>query len=1467
MAADNTPQAPPAETGHGARAKPVATGLGLLLPSLWIIGLTLALVAVGLGAGYGALTTEAGSRWLLHKLPYIQVDGFRGALLGDRWQAQRLVYSWAKGQSTLTLEEVDAQGLRWAWRGLSPELASAPKAWGALHAKSLTVSKATLRNAPASGQAPKLPDSLALPLQIEIDAVTLGEFQIDALAPVQQLAAQGLVLDSRSGQRWRVQGIQGQWWGLVMDGSASLAHQAPHSASAQASLRPLQDGDSPRWAAVVRAEGPFEQLDVTATLRGVPQTGPGVANAAPSLELSAQVLPLKTWPLGLLNLKTEALDLNALQAQAPRTSLNGTAEIASRGLNAPVTARVQLANAAPGRWDQGRLPVAQVSIDLAGRVDQRNQVTAPRLELLLADAPGSAGAAGRVTGRADWRGHILTLDTQLLDVQPQRLDQRAAGMRLSGPVAVSISGLASPDPAAKPAPTPWQAKLKLDLEGLLLNLAKGNSPPVKLQLEATASAARVDVSQASAKTGAATATLSGSLQRAPGAEWALASTGALQGFDPTAWLPGEPGSAWRQGPHRLSGQWQFDVRLPPDSVRLLQTAPLNLVQRLAGDGTLRVDDSLLAGVPVSVDARLAYSPGVVSSSGSASLNAEVKLGGNTLSVEGQGQPAGDGLADRLKLELQADQLATLAPLLRLYPEAAAWAPSKGSASVELQASGRWPTLRTEGSSRVQQLQAGRLAVRTGQLDWQLDSGRNQPLALTLDVSGVALGTQRAERLRGTLRGTQGRHAIDIDALVPVAPAGTAAVLLGQANRPGGTRAQLRAQGSWSPDAGSGGRWRATVERLLAAAWDGKSELNTLKPGAALAPAAAAATTPSAPTATTNPPTLWLEASDLRVDLQFNADGNLLAVRAPAGRMRLAESAVVRWDDVTVDLQGSSPRIELTATAEPFNVAPLLSRLLPDMGWAGDLRLGGRVVVRAAERFDADLTLERTDGDLLLVDGDNTLTLGLTELRAALSAHDGVWTFTPAFSGKTLGELRGSVVARTTASARWPTPDAALQGQLVLRVGDIGIWNNWVPPGWRMTGEVSGAADVSGRFGQPRYTGALIGQRLGIRNLLEGVNLGDGEVTIRLAGDSAQIETFALRGGDGTLSVRGSATWGAGLSTQLQLKAENFRVLGRVDRQIVASGAATLRHTPELLRLDGNVTINEGLVDASRANAPSLDDDVVVRRTSIEEQPGEDAVPVAAKRGSDIAVNLGVDLGQKMRVRGYGLDTLLRGQLRVTTPNNRLALNGNINTEGGTYVAYGQRLEIERGILAFRGGYNNPRLDILALRPKIDNRVGVSISGTALAPRVRLFSEPELSDNEKLSWLVLGRAPDNLGRTDTAVLQRAAVALLAGDGEAPTDTMLRNLGIDDLSIRQGDGEVRETVISLGKQLSQRWYVGYERGVNATQGTFQLIYRIARRFTLRAQSGLENSLDMIWVWRRGETPAVPEGSVRKSITVPP
>ncbi|MEQ1804565.1 MAG: translocation/assembly module TamB domain-containing protein, partial [Burkholderiaceae bacterium] len=178
---------------------------------------------------------------------------------------------------------------------------------------------------------------------------------------------------------------------------------------------------------------------------------------------------------------------------------------------------------------------------------------------------------------------------------------------------------------------------------------------------------------------------------------------------------------------------------------------------------------------------------------------------------------------------------------------------------------------------------------------------------------------------------------------------------------------------------------------------------------------------------------------------------------------------------------------------------------------------------------------------------------------------------------------------------------------------------------------------------------------------------------------------------------------------------------------------------------------------------------------------------------------------------------------------------------------GQKLSIDRGELTFTGAAENPRLDIIATRPNLEQVVGVAVTGTALNPRVRLFSDPEMADIDKLSWLVLGRGSDGLGRTDMALLQRAALGLLAGEGTGPTDQLINAVGLDEVSFRQTEGEVRETVVSLGKQLGRRWYVGYERSLNATTGNWQLIYRIAQRLTLRAQSGLDNSLDAIWTWR--------------------
>ena len=1411
-----SPAAAPAPTPvPTSAAQPVRTALRLLLPLWVVLGLLAVVLVTGVGGGRWLLLDEAGARWLLARVPGLQVTGLQGALLGDSLQAERLQLRWGTGNSVV-VESLQAQGLRWHWR---PEGGG----WLGLDGQGMSARRVVVTT--VVGATPLQVKNLRFPARVHLAQVSVGELLINSLAPVRDLALNDLRLDGSVGSRHSVDRLSLRWMGNAVAGNAGIGNSAPLPVVAQLTVTPEASAAAPDWAAVLRASGVLEQIDLTATLRGVPRAD----QPAPVLDLSAQVRPLAAWPLGTLTARTAALDLALLLPGAPQTRLSGSADIRSTARDAPIAAKVELDNASPGRWNERRLPVRRLELELSGLPQTRNRLEATRFEVWFADVP--RGTAGRWSGRATWLDHGLDIDTRLSDLNPQRLDGRAADMSLSGPLKARIAGLPSLDPSAKTKPPPLQAEWTLDLQG-----RKASSPqPVRLALTGSANADGLQLREVRASSGAATAELRLSLQRAPRGAWQIDTAGQLNDFDPLPWWPGDPGTAWRKGPNRVSGDWQIDLRLPPGATGL---APLALAQALDGRGTLRVQRSVLAGVPLEAELTLGRSPGPAGSSAAAgvALHAEMMLGGNQVVLDAQGNPAGTGRGDRWQAQVRADKLAALAPLAALHPSLAAALPRGGSAQGNLVAEGRWPAMRTEGDLRVQQLQVGSLTVATGQARWQLQSDGARELSLQAEASGVQLGRQRAGQLRAAISGTLADHLIEFSGSLPMAPSDLAGQLLGLPTQ-AGTQAQLKARGAWQGDSAGGGRWLARVERLALGGWDGKA----------------------APGPVT---TAWAEALDLRTELQFDTQGELVSVRAEPGRLRLADTMVLRWDAVSADLRGDLSRLELRADIDAFPVAPLLARLQPTAGWAGDLRLRARLDIKARERFDADIVFERVDGDLHLSNGEGVQLMGLSELSLALAAHDGLWSFSQSFSGRSLGEIRGSLRARTAPERRWPSPDAPIEGSIQARVADLGIWSNWVPAGWRLAGELRTTANVSGRFGAPQYTGDIAGTGLAVRNLLQGVNVSDGQIGIRLAGDVAQIEKFTLRGGDGKLVVTGSANLGATPNARLQVVAERFRVLGRVDRLLIASGQAELSLQADQLKLDGAVKIDEGLIDAASTEAPTLDDDVSVRKAG--DNTPDKAEPGAPRVRRNIVIGLDVDLGDKVQVRGRGLDTTLAGKLRITTPGGRLAVTGIVNTESGTYKAYGQKLEIERGILAFSGSVDNPRLDVLALRPNTDIRVGVAITGNVRTPRIRLYSDPEMSDTDKLSWLLLGRAPDGLGRADTALLQRAALALLAGEGEAPTDTLMRNLGIDEVSLRQGDGEARDTVISLGKQLSRRWYVGYERSVNATTGTWQLIYRIAQRFTLRMQSGMEDSIDVIWVYRLGEAPP---GGVRKSVLTPP
>ena len=1379
-----------------------------------VVGLGLALAAF---TGWWALTREAGTRWLIGMLPNVAAVGTHGALLGD-FNAERIDIELPR-HGAVRLHGV-------AWRGLRVGAGSG--------ASLLHVALAQLEAArveivpgapdPAAPPAAAPPRDLRLPVELEIAALRIAQLDAKALAPQPLRELQARVhLNADGATRHRIDGLSLAFDRLRVQGRAQIDALAP--LAVDLALSAAQDGTlaNAQWSAQATLSGPLAEPALRATLRAQPAAGrDGTAGTPQSLELAATLRPFAAWPLGELNATAQALDVSAFVPGAPATALSGRATARTEGIDRPMTLDADLRNAAAGGWNDARLPVRRVLLQLSGRPDDTGTVELAAFDAELGD---TKAAAGRVTAQGRWTRSGWSLDATLAGVQPARLDARAAPMTLAGPLRLRGSA---------PGTTPATVDATAELNGALA--ARGPARAVQLRLNlgwrGDAQGDRLELREAIANAGGAKATATGTLVRNAGAAtWQARGQAALVQFDPRPWWPGREDSPWRKGPHRLDAQARFDLAVPAAAASAPAGRTPGIVERLAGwRGSARVtlaDTSVLAGVPLGGELQLASDAG-----DHATLALRLAASGNRVNVDGRVAKRPGATDDRWTLAVDAPALASLAPVWALLQPGAAAPALAGRLKADAQLEGRWPGLLTSrGQAQAEALRVDSLSVRQAQANWQLGSRLEAPVETTARAEGVKAGAASFDTAELQLRGTGRAHRLAVRAqsnLRPPAWTDTLAAAPPAATASGPGRIVLDAEGGLVDGAGAAPTgWRGTLQQI------------ELHAGAA------------AP---------WLRSQNVAFGLGWAAGTPFEATVQP-GRAEVL-GAALRWQRLYWRAADATraPQIEAKAELEPLAIAPLLARLQPDFGWGGDLTIAGRIDVRSAPTFAADLVLERARGDLTVTDETGTQSLGLSDLRLGLVAADGVWSFTQGLAGTTLGVAAGAVVARTSPTAVWPAPETPIQGVLELRVANLGTWGPWVPAGWRLGGALRTSATIAGRFGAPEYTGEIRGQQIAVRNFVQGVNVTDGEVAIELRGTTAHIERISAKAGDGSVRLDGDASLGETPTATLKLVAERFRVLGRVDRRIVASGQAQLTLTRETLRLDGRFGVDEGLIDVARSDAPALSDDVtVVRRAASAPAPADAARAPAAgasappANGSRTAfapkatVDLRVGLGERLRLRGRGLDTGLRGDLRITVPNGRLAIDGDVRTVDGTYQAYGQKLVIDRGELAFNGPVENPRLDIEATRPNLDVRVGVAVTGTAQNPRVRLFSEPEVSDMDKLSWLVLGRASDGLGRTDTALLQRAALALLSGEGPGATDQITSAIGLDELSLRQSDGEVRETIVSLGKQLSRRWYVGYERSLSQTAGTWQLIYRVAQRFTLRAQSGEDNSLDAIWTWR--------------------
>ncbi len=757
------------------------------------------------------------------------------------------------------------------------------------------------------------------------------------------------------------------------------------------------------------------------------------------------------------------------------------------------------------------------------------------------------------------------------------------------------------------------------------------------------------------------------------------------------------------------------------------------------------------------------------------------------------------------------------------------------AEAQVQGQGRWTPAQQHIEAHTQwQLPGltarldGQLSPRQGQGQWQIDG---------TDTPRLWAWLTRWPALRETLAG------------VP---------------RP----STLQASGEWQ------GGWAAEGMQLQARAETRQLQLRTRGTLQHTAPASA-----------------WRgQLTQLQIDwhqLPGNATPGQLALQSPASWTWQPATRRLQWQAHRWLLKGPDGLAPLTVDSGDWQAAPHAGRWplahvraqvanLPARwgGWLGlpplqgDLLLQGGIDLALTERLRAQLWLERSQGDLHAGTDPPAaarVQAGLRTAGARLQVDGSQAKLLLDWDSTQAGQLNARLQTElnpapsSTLANLWPS-HAPLTGQISARLPRVGAWSWLAPPGWRVQGAVDAQVDLSGTRGEPQWNGTLQANDLAVRSAVEGVEFKQGRLRARLQKQHMLLDEFRLLGAGaqgGEVSAQGQVAWQAqagplwqSVHMDLLMQAKGLRVTNRVDRRLTVSGQVRAQLERGQMQLRGQLEADSAQFLLPDDSTPTLDKDVVILNKNTN-TPKAVVVHSRSVMGTpDVQVLL--RLGPDFQLHGQGITTRLAGEVQLSSSAATLGhprLVGQVRTEGGRYRAYGQQLDIEQGLLQFAGPYDNPSLNILALRPNLTQRVGVRVSGTALDPRIRLYADPDMPDADKLAWLVLGRSPA-AGGAESAVLQQAALVLLGGNGKSLGGELANALGFDDISLANRSTTTATgttatgTAVTLGKRLSKDFYLAYESSVSGAFGSLFIFYDLSRKLSLRAQTGEINALDLLY-----------------------
>ncbi len=566
---------------------------------------------------------------------------------------------------------------------------------------------------------------------------------------------------------------------------------------------------------------------------------------------------------------------------------------------------------------------------------------------------------------------------------------------------------------------------------------------------------------------------------------------------------------------------------------------------------------------------------------------------------------------------------------------------------------------------------------------------------------------------------------------------------------------------------------------------------------------------------------------------IQAGGQDWKLQNPAKLERLADGKINFgahcWTSGSASLCGEDQRLmpepKLRYHLKQFPLESLAQWLPKDFAWQGRLNADLQLDLPASGP-NGVVSIDASGGTLRMRDKQQWLDFPYQTLRLTSKLTPKRVDTELNFVGGKLGELL--VQAQLN-----PLPkNKPLSGSFRLSGLDLSVARPFVPMVEKLTGRLNGSGTISGGLLAPLVNGTVQlsdGEVSGAELPMELQNL---QLTAAIAGESVRLDGGWNSGKNGRGSLNGNVAWGQALVVDLALKGTQLPVTVEPYAKLEVAPDLKISMAGDELKIAGKVLVPNGEITV-RELPPStvkVSDDTII----VGAQTEEGKAPLAMKMDIDVIV------GQnKLSFAGFGLTANLQGQVHI---GDNMDTRGELWLNDGRYRAYGQRLTVRRARLLFAGPIDQPYLDIEAIRQTDDVIAGIRLSGSAEQPTTQIFSEPAMSQEQALSYLVLGR-PLSTNGEDNNMLAQAALGLGLMGSAGVTSGLAKDLGIQDFQLdTQGSGN--DTSVVASGNISEKLSLRYGVGVFEPASTIALRYKLSKKVYVEAASGVASSLDIFY-----------------------